>query len=86
MGSRRFPKPWQIKRSDGAFIVTDANGFALSYVYVPSNYDGLGTLASAHLSPDEALRIARAIARLPELIEKERLSTAQGQTRESEQG
>lgn len=65
---RRFPRPWTVTQSDGAFIVRDANGVALSYTYYPSNYDGLGTLQRDHLSPDEARRIATVIAKLPDLL------------------
>lgn len=68
--NRRFPAPWTIDQTEGAFIVRDANGVALAYTYFPSNYDGLGTLARDHLSPDEARRIAAGIARLPELLSR----------------
>jgi hypothetical protein len=65
---RRFPRPWTVTQSEGAFIVRDANGMALSYTYFPVNYDGLGTLQRDHLSPDEARRIATVIAKLPDLL------------------
>lgn len=69
---RRFPPPWRIEQTDGAFIVRDANGMAVAYTYYPVNYAGLGTLTAQHLSEDEARRIARGIARLPELLSKEK--------------
>jgi hypothetical protein len=31
--ARRFPPPWQIGETDASFIVRDANGQALAYVY-----------------------------------------------------
>jgi len=65
---RRFPRPWTVTQSDGAYIIRDANGMALAYTYFPSNYDGLGTLQRDHLSPDEARRIATVIAKLPDLL------------------
>lgn len=68
MQPRRFPRPWTVEQSDGAFIVKDANGMRLAFVYYPSNFEGLGTLASGHLSPDEARRIAAGIAKLPDLL------------------
>ena len=68
MQPRRFPRPWTVEQSDGAFIVRDANGMALSYTYYPVNYEGLGTLQRNHLSPDEARRIAAGIAKLPDLL------------------
>jgi hypothetical protein len=30
---RRFPPPWTAEETDACFIVSDANGQALSYVY-----------------------------------------------------
>jgi len=33
MSPRRFPPPWFIEETDRCFIVRDANGLALSYVY-----------------------------------------------------
>jgi hypothetical protein len=30
---RRFPPPWIIEETDACFIVRDANGQALAYVY-----------------------------------------------------
>jgi len=68
MTQRRFPRPWTVEQTNGAFIVRDANGVAVAYTYYPTNYDGLGTLARDHLSPDEARRIAVNIAKLPDLI------------------
>lgn len=65
---RRFPRPWTVEQSDGAFIVKDANGMRLAFVYYPTNHEGLGTLARDHLSPDEARRIATFFARAPDLI------------------
>lgn len=72
MTNRRFPAPWRVDRIEGGFLVRDASGFALSYVYSPSNFAELGTAAAGHLSPDEARRIATAIARLPELLTAEK--------------
>ena len=31
--SRRFPPPWSFEETDARFIVRDANGQALAYVY-----------------------------------------------------
>jgi hypothetical protein len=30
---RRFPPPWSVEGTDACFIVRDANGQALAYVY-----------------------------------------------------
>jgi hypothetical protein len=31
--SRRFPPPWSVDEQEASFIVRDANGQALAYVY-----------------------------------------------------
>ncbi len=31
--SRRFPPPWSVEETDACFIVRDASGQALAYVY-----------------------------------------------------
>ena len=37
MADRRFPPPWTFEEANGAcFVVKDANGFAMSYVYYES--------------------------------------------------
>ena len=53
---RRFPPPWTIEETDACFIVRDANGRALIYVYFE---DEPGRRSAAHLlTRDEARRIA----------------------------
>jgi len=34
MPPRRFPPPWSVEETDACFIVRDANGQALAYVYL----------------------------------------------------
>jgi hypothetical protein len=60
--SRRFPPPWSVEETDACFIVRDANGHALAYVYFE---DEPGRRAAAKLlTRDEARRIAANIAKL----------------------
>ena len=56
---RRFPPPWTVEETDACFIVRDANGQALAYVYFE---DEPGR------PRDEARRIAANIAKLSELL------------------
>ena len=65
--NRRFPPPWSVDEQEVCFIVWDANGQALAYVYFKEEP---GRRSAARLfSRDEALRIAANIAKLPGLLQ-----------------
>jgi hypothetical protein len=62
--SRRFPPPWTVEETDACFVVRDANGQALAYVYFE---DEPGRRSAAHLlTHDEARRISA-------LVDKKRI-------------
>ena len=64
---RRFLPPWTAEVTPNCFIVRDANGQALSYLYYESE---TGRRSAAKLlNRDEAPRIAANIAKLPELLQ-----------------
>ena len=63
---RRFPPPWTAEETDACFIVRDANGQALAYVYFEEEP---GRRAAAKLlTRDGARRIAANIDKLPALL------------------
>jgi hypothetical protein len=65
---RRFPPPWRADKIIGGYVVRDANGQALAYIY--SRPTEAEALQAKVLTRDEARRIAVNIARLPELLGK----------------
>jgi hypothetical protein len=68
MTPRRFPTPWHADPMPGGYVVRDANGQALTYLYSRDNDDE--ARQAKVLTKDEARRIAIDIARLPELLGK----------------
>jgi hypothetical protein len=64
-----FPPPWHADPMPGGYVVRDANGQALVYLYSRDN-DAEARQAKV-LTKDEARRIAANIARLPELLHRE---------------
>jgi K+/H+ antiporter YhaU regulatory subunit KhtT len=66
MTSRRFPAPWRADTMPGGYVIREANGQALAYLYSRDNEDE--ARQAKVLTKDEARRIAVNIARLPELL------------------
>jgi hypothetical protein len=65
---RRFPPPWRADTIPGGFVVRDANGQSIAYVY--SRETEAEARQANVLMKDEARRIAVNIARRPELLGK----------------
>jgi K+/H+ antiporter YhaU regulatory subunit KhtT len=65
-GSRRFPPPWRADKMPGGYVVRDANGQAIAYVY--SRENEAEARQAKVLTRDEARRVAVNFARLPELL------------------
>jgi hypothetical protein len=73
MTDRRFPPPWSVddpdtKLGQDCYIVRDANGYPLAYVYFEEEP---GRRSAAHLmTRDDARRIAVNIAKLPSTVDE----------------
>jgi hypothetical protein len=61
--SRRFPAPWRADKMPDGYVVRDANGQALVYVY--SRENEAEALQAKVLTADEAWRIAINAAKSP---------------------
>jgi hypothetical protein len=66
MPERHFPPPWSVEELDSCFVVKDANGQALAYVYFEK--EPRRPFRRELLTRDEAQRIAAVFAKLPELL------------------
>ncbi len=64
--SRHFPPPWRAEKMPGGYVVRDANDQALAYIY--SRESEADALQFRELTSDEARRVARVFASLPELL------------------
>jgi hypothetical protein len=66
MPDRHFPPPWSVEELDSCFVVKDANGQALAYMYFEK--EPRRKFRRELLARDEAQRIAAIFSKLPELL------------------
>ena len=66
--TRRFKSPWTVEQIPGGYVVKDATGQSLAYVYGREKRADADT--AKVLTLDEARRIASNIAKLPALLGK----------------
>lgn len=62
---RRFPPPWNAVEEAERYVIQDGWGQRIAFLYFA---EGQRRRVIGCLTKDEARRIARAIARLPELL------------------
>jgi hypothetical protein len=67
--ARRFPPPWSAELQPNYYVVRDADGQQIAYIYYSNDPDRRA--AAKLLTKDEARRIASNIAKLPGLLRKD---------------
>ncbi len=66
---RRYPAPWKVEEGSESYVVTDAMGQKLAYVYFENEPIRQGI--AKRISRDDAWQLARAITRIPSLLQRD---------------
>lgn len=71
---RRFKRPWAVVENEGSFVVQDATGLPLVYIYFEDDIKRNWAIIGGRLTKDEARRVAAHTARLPDYIRLEKIT------------
>jgi len=66
---RLFPPPWKVEELEESYAILDASGQRLAYVYFEDQPQRQMSLK--RMSKDEAWKLARAITRIPSLMQRD---------------
>ena len=66
---RRFPAPWKVEEGTESYAVLDADGHNLAFVYFEDEPQRRMTMK--RMSKDDAWQLARAITRIPALLQRD---------------
>jgi hypothetical protein len=66
---RRYPPPWKIEEATESYIVTDARGQRLAFIYFEDEPQRQSVMK--RISRDDAWQLARAITRIPALLQRD---------------
>ena len=66
---RRYPPPWRIEENPESYVVMDALGHRLAFVYFEDESIRQGI--TKRISRDDAWQLARAITRIPALLQRD---------------
>jgi hypothetical protein len=66
---RRYPPPWRIQENDESYVVLDANGQRLAFIYFEDEPVRQSTMK--RIGKADAWQLARAITRIPGLLRRD---------------
>lgn len=66
---RRYPPPWKVEEGSESYVVTDAVGQKLAYVYFEE--EPTRQRVTKRIGRDDAWQLARAITRIPMLLQRD---------------
>jgi hypothetical protein len=66
---RQYPAPWKVEENPESYVVTDATGQRLAYIYFEDEPIRRGL--TKRINRSDAWQLARAITRIPALLQRD---------------